>query len=158
MKKHTIIISTIYLFLGTTMLAVVIESSFEYFLATNTNFFDNSVFSGGESFGEKLWAYYQKYNEYFQGLSPISSSIYAIGLVAFGYGLLKYKEWARKLGFVFVALSVWAFVCDFTITSNLSVTNTIDIMLSSYVLWTITSKEVVQNCQKNKTQSETDST
>lgn len=110
MRIHLKIIAFISLFFGAFLLLGFILGHYAFF---TSEFFswDSSVLDGSFSFFDRIGNVFKKYREFFglYGINPLLSLLWIIFLLALGIGLLKNKEWARKLGFIFIALNIAAF-------------------------------------------------
>ena len=142
MRKHIIAIASIYLLLGTTIAILFINGHIHFFSLNSSFFSEPSVINDDYSLFQKASSFYNSYRNFFEqfDINPLFSLFTIISSFSFGYGLLKSKEWARKLGFVLVALN--AFSSIYTIFYNsISAVAIIQLGLAAYMWWVLTSEK-----------------
>ncbi|MGI8470141.1 MAG: hypothetical protein ACR2N3_17000 [Pyrinomonadaceae bacterium] len=160
MKKHIIVIASIFIFLGTTIGIFFIYGHLQFLSVSSMLFADvnssgGSVFDDNFSFLHRWRGYFNVYMNFFGrlGINPPTSIFTIVSSIAFGYGLLKLKEWARKLGFVIIALNVFA--CVYSIFNGfISWTIIVQLGLCAYMWWILTSSEVKSLIQTSKEKGE----
>lgn len=141
MKKHIIAIASIYLFLGTTIAILFIYGHIQFF-SLNSSLFSESSVINEDSFFQKAISFYNIYRNFFEqfDINPLFSLFTIVSSLSFGYGLLKSKEWARKLGFVIIALN--AFSCVYAVfNNNVSPVIIIQLGFTAYMWWVLNSEE-----------------
>src|SRR5215813_12865080 len=102
MKKHIIILAAIFLFFGITLGILFIHAHILFFSISSKLFEESSVIDTSSSIFQRWLDDFRIYMNYFGklGANPPLALITIITSITFGYGLLKYKPWARILGFV----------------------------------------------------------
>lgn len=142
MKKHLIIIASIFILLGTTLGILFVVGHINLFSAGAEVFPDNSVLNADRSTASKWVGYFNAYMEFFAqfGINPLFS-LFTIGSsISFGYGLLKRREWARRIGFVIIALNVFSSL--YAIFGGfVSGIHILQLALAAYMWWALTSEE-----------------
>jgi hypothetical protein len=144
MKIHLKIIAYLYLLLGGFMLVSQI-SGFYIFFTSSLFRFDSSVLDTSISFFDRLSDNYHRYLEFLAmhdmtGTDALASIIWVVLLLFFGVGLLKLKDWARKLGFVIIALNIFAF-CLAIYSNYLSFPYAIGILFTFYMAVVLSSEK-----------------
>ncbi len=142
MRKHIIIIALIYLFLGITLASLFSYGHVQFFSLNSSFFSYSSVINDDSSFFQKASDFYGIYRNFFAqfDINPLFSLFTIVSSLSFGYGLLKSKEWARKLGFVIIALNAFSSVYAI-FNNNVSAVIIIQLGLTAYMWWALTSPE-----------------
>ncbi|MEP6924856.1 MAG: hypothetical protein ABI954_10360 [Pyrinomonadaceae bacterium] len=157
MKIHLKIIAFIHLFMGCGLLATIIFVTSQYFLVMGKSY-ESSVLDADATYFQQLVSQCNFYADQYQhfsratamsGFKPLYGLIMASVAIGFGIGLLKYKEWARKLGFVIIALNILEFA-QAVANSELTILHILVIGLTGYMLWTFLSEDVRNICKSDK--------
>ena len=144
MKIHLKIIAYLYLLLGGFMLVSQI-SGFYIFFTSSLFRFDSSVLDTSISFFDRLSDNYHRYLEFLAmhdmtGTDALASMIWVVLLFLFGIGLLKMKDWVRKLGYVIIALNIYSF-CMAIYYDYLSFAYVIGILFTFYMAVVLSSEK-----------------
>lgn len=146
MKKHIIFLAVIHLLIGIFVSVMLLVSHYSF--VSSLSDVGGSVV-GGEIFNRR--GIYDKYTEFFgmYGITPLSNLVSlfnAVASVSFGYGVLKYKEWARLLGLVLAGVGLLAALYNF-FEDAYSTTFFIQSALSAYMFWVLSSAAVREKCE-----------
>lgn len=155
MKKHLIIIASFYLLSGLVIGILFIYGHLHFFSAYADLLTDGSVLDGNLSFLERWKHFFDVYMAYFAqfGINPLVSLLGIVSAILFGYGLLKSKEWARKLGFLLIAVNVFSSI-HAVFNFGVSGSHLIQIGLSAYMWWVLTAEETKRLMKKAGNNSE----
>jgi Flp pilus assembly protein TadD len=113
MKIHLRIIACLQLLLGGFMFVSLILGHYIFFTSGMFKF-ESSVLDTSLSFLDRLSDNFQQYLQFLafndmDGTDILENLVWVILLFTFGIGLLKLKDWARKLGFILIALNIITF-------------------------------------------------
>jgi hypothetical protein len=102
---------------------------------------ENSVLDDGSAFQNFIKKYLEFFNEYgIDWISLLFSLLLIVLLISFGHGLLKYREWAKKIGFLIVAFNVFSFFAD-TVNGEVTLPYVLHIGFTGYMLYLLASNE-----------------
>ena len=142
MRKHIIVLASIFIFLGMFLGILFVNGHLEFFSISTSLLSERSAFDGNLSVFQKLSNFLNVYFEFFGqfGINPLNSLLVIVTSLLFGYGLLKSREWSRKLGFLIILLNTFSSLyAMFTGTVSLAVI--IQLGLCAYMWWILTSDE-----------------
>lgn len=145
MRKHVIIIALIWLVIGITGGLSFIIGHIYFLSISSTLFVEPSVLDTNLSFLQKWGENFNVYMDFFAeyDINPLISLMTIIRSIIFGYGLLKSKEWARKLGFLMIAIDFLASIHGM-VQVRTSILFILQIVLCGYMWWILTSPETIQ--------------
>jgi hypothetical protein len=135
MGTHVKILGYFYIGFSAIITLMVLVGHISFFFQFSESM--NSVMASEMSFSEKYFDFFGKY-----GITPFGllNTLFNITTgFAFGYGILRYREWARLLGILLALPNVIKFGPD--------VTSVIQMALSLYTFWVLLSKDVSDKCR-----------
>ncbi len=144
MKIHLKIIAVLHLLFAVFLLVSQIVGFYIFFTSSLFRF-DSSVLDTSSSFFDRISDNYDRYIEFLAmhditGTDVLTSIIWILLLLSFGLGLLKLNEWARKLGFLMIALNVYSF-CTAIYYDYLSLSYVIGIIFTFYMAVVLSSEK-----------------
>jgi hypothetical protein len=114
----------------------------EFFSVYSSLLSERSAFDGNLSVFQKLNSFLNVYFDFFGqfGINPLNSLFVISSSLSFGYGLLKSKEWSRKLGFLVIFLNIFSSL-DAMFFGAVSFAVIVQLGLCAYMWWILTSDE-----------------
>jgi ABC-type glycerol-3-phosphate transport system permease component len=142
MRKHIIVLASIFILLGTFLGILFVNGHLEFLSISSSLFSERSALEGNLSVFQKLGNFLNVYFEYFGqfGINPLNSLLVIITSLLFGYGLLKSRNWSRNLGFLIILLNTFSSLYAMFIGA-VSLAVIIQLGLCAYMWWILTSDE-----------------
>ena len=142
MRKHIIVLASIFIFLGMFLGVFFVYGHLQFFSISTNLLPDRSALDGGlfvfQQFSHFLNVYFEFFGQF--GINPLNSLFVILSSLSFGYGLLKSRDWSRNLGFLIISLN--AFSSLYAIfTGAVSVVVIVQLGLCAYMWWILTSDE-----------------
>jgi hypothetical protein len=141
MDKHVKILGWLNIIFGIVIGSMVLIAHISFFVQLSDSM--SSVMSSELSFSQKYIDFFGRHDVTpFKVLISVAS---VIAWLAFGIGILRYKEWARLLGLV-IAGTALLFTTGELLNFGLGLTQIVQIGICIYSFWVLLSKEVTQRC------------
>ena len=142
MKKHIIVLASIFIFSGLFLGSMFIYGHLEFLSAASRFQPESSALDGSFSFLNKLGSFIFFYFDWFGqfGINPLISLFVIVTSFLFGYGLLKSKTWSRKLGFLIVFINAFSSLYA-VVNGYVPLTIVVQFGLCAYMWWVLASDE-----------------
>ena len=142
MRKHIIVLASIFIFLGMLLGVLFVYGHLEFFSISSNLLSERSTFDGNLSVFQKLNNFLNVYFEFFGqfGINPLNSLFIISSSLSLGYGLLKSRDWSRNLGFLIIFLNIFSSL-DAMFFGAVSFAVIVQLGLCAYMWWILTSDE-----------------
>lgn len=151
MRKHIIALASIFIFLGAGLGFLFIQIHLEFFSLSSNLLPERSVLDDNlfvfRQFSSFLNIYFEFFGQF--GINPLNSLFVIATSLLFGFGLLKSKDWARKLGFLIMLLNAYSSLYAIFV-GDVSFAVVLQFGLCAYMWWVLTSDEAKSLLLKNK--------
>jgi hypothetical protein len=142
MRKHIIVLASIFIFLGMLLGILFINGHLEFFSISTNLLPERSVLDGSlfvfQQFSHFLNVYFEFFGQF--GINPLNSLFVILSSLSFGYGLLKSRDWSRNLGFLIIFLNTFSSLYAM-FTGAVSFVVIVQLGLCGYMWWILTSDE-----------------
>lgn len=142
MRKHIIVLASVFIVSGMFLGSMFIYGHLEFLSAASGFQPESSALDGSFSFLNKLGSFITFYFDWFGqfGINPLISLFVIVTSFLLGYGLLKSKDWARKLGFLIIFINTFSSLYA-VLNGFASLTAIVQLGLCAYMWWVLASDE-----------------